>query len=67
MPGGDYARLELPGGGGFGDPTERDPEQVAADVADGLISRDIALSEYRVALLADGALDRVATAQLRAG
>src|SRR5258708_9140826 len=67
VPGGDFARLELPGGGGFGDPAERDPEPVPADVADGLISRDIALSEYRVALLADGALDRVATAQLRAG
>ena len=34
--GGDFIRLELPGGGGFGDPAERDPEQVAADVADGL-------------------------------
>src|SRR5580693_2332902 len=28
--GGDYIRLELPGGGGFGDPAERDPDQVAA-------------------------------------
>src|SRR5437763_4503981 len=34
--GGDYARLELPGGGGFGDPAERDPDHVAADDADGL-------------------------------
>ena len=34
--GGDFIRLELPGGGGFGDPAERDPDQVAADVADGL-------------------------------
>ena len=66
VPGGDFARLELPGGGGFGDPAERDPEQVAADVADGLITREIALSDYRVALLADGALDRDATARLRA-
>src|SRR5438046_9410052 len=64
VPGGDYARLELPGGGGFGDPAERDPDQVAADVADGLISRDIALSEYRVALLADGALVRGAPESL---
>src|SRR5579862_3747659 len=67
VPGGDFARLELPGGGGFGDPAERDPEQVAGDVADGLITRDIAEREYRVALLADGALDRAATARLRAG
>ncbi len=66
MPGGDFARLELPGGGGFGDPAERDAEQVAADVADGLITRDIAERDYRVALLADGAVDQAATARLRA-
>jgi N-methylhydantoinase B len=39
VPGGDFIRLELPGGGGFGNPAERDPDQVAADVADGLFSR----------------------------
>src|ERR1700689_2930048 len=38
IPGGDFIRLELPGGGGFGDPAARDPEQVALDVAEGLIS-----------------------------
>ncbi len=63
--GGDFIRLELPGGGGFGDPAERDPDQVAADVADGLITSDIALREYRVALAGDGAVDRAATARLR--
>jgi N-methylhydantoinase B len=63
--GGDFIRLELPGGGGFGDPATRDPDQVAADVADGLIIRDTALQQYRVALAADGAVDRTATAQLR--
>jgi N-methylhydantoinase B len=63
--GGDFIRLELPGGGGFGDPATRDPDQVAADVADGLITRDVALRDYRVALAADGALDRSATARLR--
>src|SRR5262249_56273837 len=39
VPGGDFIRLELPGGGGFGNAVERDPDQVAADVADGLFSR----------------------------
>jgi N-methylhydantoinase B len=63
--GGDFIRLELPGGGGFGDPATRDPDQVAADVADGLITRETAESAYRVALTADGAVDRAATAQLR--
>lgn len=63
--GGDFIRLELPGGGGFGDPSERDPEQVAADVADGLYSREAAERDYRVALAANGAVDRATTAQLR--
>jgi N-methylhydantoinase B len=63
--GGDFIRLELPGGGGFGDPATRDPDQVAADVADGLITRDAAERQYRVALAADGAVDRTATAGLR--
>jgi len=34
--------------------------------ADGLISRETATRDYRVALTPDGALDRDATAQLRA-
>ncbi|HVC54922.1 MAG TPA: hydantoinase B/oxoprolinase family protein [Stellaceae bacterium] len=63
--GGDFIRLELPGGGGFGPPAERDAEQVAADVADGLITRATAARDYRVALAADGTLDRAATTRLR--
>jgi N-methylhydantoinase B len=63
--GGDFIRLELPGGGGFGDPTRRDADQVASDVADGLITREVAESDYRVALTADGTVDRMTTAQLR--
>src|SRR5437870_2994228 len=66
VPGGDFIRLELPGGGGFGDPATRDPDQVAADVADGLITRETAERDYRVALAADGSVDRKATARLRA-
>ena len=65
VPGGDFIRLELPGGGGFGGPAERDPEQVAADVADGLITAEAAARHYRVALRPDGAVDRDATARLR--
>ncbi|MFZ2007384.1 MAG: hydantoinase B/oxoprolinase family protein [Stellaceae bacterium] len=64
--GGDYIRLELPGGGGFGDPTTRDPDQVALDVADGLIDAETARTAYRVALAVGGGLDRAATAKLRA-
>ena len=64
--GGDFIRLELPGGGGFGDPAMRDPDQVALDVADGLIDADTARRDYRVALGDDGRVDRAATAKLRA-
>jgi len=66
VPGGDFMRLELPGGGGFGDPIQRDPEQVAGDVADGLISAETAARDYAVALTRDGAIDGAATARLRA-
>jgi N-methylhydantoinase B len=63
----DFARLELPGGGGFGDPRERDPEQVRADVLDGLISREAAERDYGVALTWEGNLDHTRTAGLRGG
>ncbi|HWB52117.1 MAG TPA: hydantoinase B/oxoprolinase family protein [Stellaceae bacterium] len=66
IPGGDFIRLELPGGGGFGDPAARDPDQVALDVADGLITAETARRDYRVALTAKGGVDRAATARLRA-
>jgi N-methylhydantoinase B len=66
IPGGDFIRLELPGGGGFGDPVSRDPDQVALDVADGLITAETARAAYRVALGSDGHVDRAATAILRA-
>jgi N-methylhydantoinase B len=66
IPGGDFIRLELPGGGGFGDPAGRDADQVALDVADGLIDAETARRDYRVALDVDGKVDRAATAELRA-
>jgi N-methylhydantoinase B len=62
----DFARLELPGGGGFGDPRERDAALVAEDVLDGLVSREAAEHDYGVALTPDGRVDTVATARLRA-
>src|SRR5438067_1839706 len=66
VPGGDFIRLELPGGGGFGTPADRDPEQVALDVADGLVSREAAERDYRVVLTEKGVVYRSATARLRA-
>jgi len=63
--GGDFIRLELPGGGGFGDPATRDADQVALDVSDGLIDAAMARETYRVALDAAGKVDRAATVKLR--
>ena len=63
---GDFIRLELPGGGGFGDPRERDPDQVAADVADGLITREAAERDYGVGADAGWSCRRGGTARLRA-
>ena len=43
---GDTVRLETSGGGGFGDPKERAPTDVARDVRDGYVSPDAAKSIY---------------------
>ncbi len=47
---GDILRVETPGGGGWGDPSERDPEAVRLDVLRGLVSREAAKKIYRTAL-----------------
>ena len=44
----DVLRLELPGGGGFGDPRERQVELVMQDLVLGLISRAAARDLYGV-------------------
>lgn len=54
------------GGGGWGDPLERDPEKVCWDVVEGLISVEAARGEYGVVLDASGdAPDVVASQALR--
>ncbi len=53
------------GGGGYGSPSERDPERVAHDVREGWISGARAEAVYRVALHADGSVDADGTAELR--
>jgi N-methylhydantoinase B len=63
---GQKVRLETPGGGGFGDPTARDPARVARDVRFGYVSREAARREYKVALTRDVVVDDAATAALRA-
>lgn len=54
-----------PCAGGWGDPFERDPEKVRADVLDDLVSRERAESEYGVVLTDNLNVDEEATAELR--
>lgn len=65
IPEGQRLVLELPGGGGFGDPARRSPEAVARDVREGLVSAAMARALYCVCLDAAGAVDAEATARLR--
>lgn len=58
--------IEIPGGGGYHDPLTRDPELVARDVRNGLVSKEQAEMAYGVRLDANGALDAEATRLLRA-
>lgn len=54
------------GGGGYGSPTERDPQQVAEDVSNGKISNERARSVYRVAIdPGSQKIDVAETARLR--
>ena len=46
IPDGDRLILELPGGGGMGDPHDRDPALVERDVRDGLVSKTVAREVY---------------------
>jgi N-methylhydantoinase B len=43
---GDELRYRTPGGGGFGQPRDRDRELVRLDVADGFVSAEAAASDY---------------------
>jgi len=63
---GDRVTMEAAGGGGFGNPFERDPERVVADVREGYVTQEQARSEYGVVIDPDTLdLDQEATAALR--
>jgi N-methylhydantoinase B len=64
---GDVFRHEVAGGGGWGDPLERDSQLVLRDVRNGMVSPTSARNDYGVALDADArAVDAPATTALRA-
>jgi N-methylhydantoinase B len=60
----DILMMESSGGGGFGDPLEREIAAVAADMAEGYVTREAAESIYGVVWRGD-AIDAAATATRR--
>jgi N-methylhydantoinase B len=47
---GDVVTIDAPGGGGYGNPLQREPELVADDVAEGYVSIESARKDYGVAI-----------------
>jgi N-methylhydantoinase B len=62
---GDLFYMRCTGGGGYGDPLDRDPERVVSDIRRNLVSADTAQKLYGVVRSADGNLDAAATQQRR--
>ena len=62
---GDQLWEYIAGGAGYGDPLDRDPALVLADVLDGKVSAPVARDAYGVVLTEDGAVDEVATKECR--
>ena len=58
--------MDFAGGGGWGDPRERDAERVHQDVVRGYVSLKSAREDYGVAFKEDLSVDAEATARLRA-
>jgi N-methylhydantoinase B len=63
---GEVFRHVLAGGGGWGEPFDRDPALVAADVESGKLTPDSARRDYGVVADGAGVVDEKATAALRA-
>jgi N-methylhydantoinase B len=64
---GDVFHHRMPGGGGHGDPWQREPEAVSRDVQDEKVSHAAARELYGVAVNRDGTVDEEATRKLRRG
>ena len=63
---GDSVRFQLMGGGGYGDPFERDADRVEADVRTGLVSVEAARADYGVVIdSGTNTVDRDASDEVR--
>ena len=67
IPGDDALFWCSPGGAGYGNPSERDPNAVARDVREGVVSAEAARSVYCVVFDESGAVDDAASGELRGG
>jgi len=67
VPRGDRVVIDMPGGGGLGDPKARDAETVATDIRAGIVSSQAGRDLYGVAVTPKGDVDGRETAKLRAG
>lgn len=65
IPSGDRLIVEMPGGGGVGNPWEREPASVLKDVVNGLVTAKMAREVYKVAISDDYIIDDEATRALR--
>lgn len=66
LPEGWWVADFVQGGGGYGDPLDREPERVARDVGDGRVSARSARLIYGVVIGGDGRLDAPGTERRRA-
>jgi N-methylhydantoinase B len=65
---GDRVEFYSAGGGGYGSPLDRDPQEVVQDVLNGYVSLEKAYEKYGVVILRDSLkLDESATADCRKG
>jgi N-methylhydantoinase B len=65
VPANEVLVMEMPGGGGLGDPKTRLPESVAEDVCNGMVSLEAARDDYGVILKDGGVIDETATRKIR--
>ena len=65
IPAGERLIVEMPGGGGFGDPKARNEIAVFEGVRLGLVSSEAAARDYGIVVRDDGQIDHVETARRR--